>query len=211
MNLLQKRLIVLLALAGACLTYQGIQSSAATAYPLVKASFAPLPNTSGEVSLNDGMWKSPTKPLVVEAVFRQPNSDWGAGHRGIDLLVLPASPLLAPTNARLNFAGPVFGRPVVTLLTDEGLTLEFEPACLPEVPALETIGVVGVVAELSLPHVGQTVFAGQPFAVFCPIGLSTHCSVECLHWGVRTQSRGYLSPQRFVKTLEPARPKSIGL
>jgi murein DD-endopeptidase MepM/ murein hydrolase activator NlpD len=213
MHLVPKRVFTLLAMASACLIYQGVHSASASASPTLNARFAPLPKISGELSLKHGMWHWPVKPAVVESVFRQPNSDWGAGHRGIDLIALPAAPLLAPTSARVAFAGPVFGRPVVTLLNDQGLTLEFEPACLPNPPALDTTTAVGVAAELLLPQVrvGQNVSAGQIFGVFCPVGLATHCPATCLHWGVRTEDGGYLSAQRFLNRLAPARPKAIGV
>ncbi len=203
----------MVALAGACLIYQGVQSASAAAAPVLKTSFAPLPKTAGTLALNDPMWHWPIKPAVIASVFRQPNSDWGSGHRGIDLSAMPAMPLLAPTRARVAFAGPVFGRPVVTLITDEGLTLEFEPACLPNPPAIDQTTAVGVAVDLVLPHVrvGQNVIPGQIFGVFCPIGISTHCQVACMHWGVRTKNGGYLSPQRFMHRLSPARAKAIGV
>ena len=213
MFLLPRRMIALLALAGACLVYQSVQSTSAAAASVLKVRFAPLPASSGGLSINDRIWHWPVRPAVVESVFRQPNSDWGTGHRGIDLAAVPAAPLLAPTNGRVAFAGQVFGRPVVTLLTGQGLTLEFEPACLPEPPALNKTSAVGLAAELVLPliRVGQQVAPGQPFAIFCPDALVTHCQVACVHWGVRTQQGGYLSPQRFMHKLSPARPKSIGV
>ena len=213
MHIVPQRVIALVALAGACLIYQGVQSASAAASPVLKTTFAPLPKTAGNFVLNDPMWHWPVKPAVVESVFRQPNSDWGSGHRGIDLGAIPAAPLLAPTSARVAFAGPVFGRPVVTLLTDQGLTLEFEPACLPTPPAIDKTTAVGVAAQLVLPQirVGQNVMAGQIFGVFCPIGLATHCQAACVHWGVRTKNGGYLSPQRFMHRLAPARPKAIGV
>ena len=213
MHLVPKRVLALLALASASLIYQGVHSASASASPTLNARFAPLPKTSGGISLNGGMWHWPVMPAVVESVFRQPNSDWGAGHRGVDLSAMPAAPLLAPTGARVAFAGPVFGRPVVTLVTDQGLTLEFEPACLPNLPALDKTTAVGVAAELLLPQVrvGQNVTAGQIFGVFCPVGFATHCPVACLHWGVRTENGGYLSAQRFMRRLVPARPKAIGV
>lgn len=213
MHIVPQRLIALLALAGACLVYQVAQSGSASAAPTLKTTLAPLPKTAGEVPLNKGLWRWPVRPAVIESVFRQPNSDWGSGHRGIDLVAVPAAPLFAPTGARVAFAGPVFGRPVVTLLTDQGLTLEFEPACLPKPPAIDKTTPVGVAAELVLPQirVGQTVMASQIFGVFCPIGLATHCQVACMHWGVRTANGGYLSPQRFMRQLKPARPKAIGV
>ena len=115
--------------------------------------------------------------------FRQPNSDFSAGHRGIDYRVSLGERLLAPTEGRVAFAGLVVDRKVVTLQTAVGELLEFEPACTPLA-------------------VGQRVEPGQAFAQVCDaLGTYTpHCiRIRCLHYSLRTAD-GYLSPQ--VRTNE---------
>ncbi len=75
------------------------------------------------------------------------------------------------------FAGPVAGRPVVSLEHDGGLRTTYEPV-RPSVSAGERV------------HRGQaigTVTAGHPG---CP-------ARACLHWGLRRDGH-YLDPLRFV-------------
>lgn len=134
-------------------------------------------------------WMPAIKGAQIERVFMQPNSDWGAGHRGIDLVAKAGAELTSPTEARIKFAGLVFGRPVITLLTPDNLVLEFEPACL-KPPS----------------SVGDHLEEGDVFATFCSAELSTHCNDPCLHWGVRA-GEGYLSAQRFLFELRPSRVK----
>jgi hypothetical protein len=213
MNLFSRRKVAILTLAAICLVYLSIEQTSAAAKPQTTFRFSPYEPAHKYVPLGRDLWRWPVYPTIVESVFRQPNTPWGSGHRGIDLAVVPGTPLSAPTNAKVSFAGPVFTRPVVTLQTDKGLTLEFEPACLPEIPKPPVSEPLGLALEVVLPkvRVGQRVGAGSIFAVFCPVGAISHCAVACLHWGVRTDARGYLSPQRFVGQLRPSRPKAFGL
>ncbi len=137
-------------------------------------------------------WMPAIQGAQIERVFSQPNSDWGAGHRGIDLVAKAGAELASPTDAHIKFAGQVFGRPVITLLTPDNLVLEFEPACLKPSSS-----------------VGDYLETGAVFAVFCPSELPTHCIEPCLHWGVRA-GEGYISAQRFLYELRPSRVKPLG-
>ena len=136
-------------------------------------------------------WLHAIKGSQVERVFIQPNSDWGAGHRGIDLISESGADLVSPTSARVNFAGPVFGRPVITLLTSDNLVIEFEPACLK--PSVSE---------------GDILKPGKVFATFCANNVQTHCAQPCLHLGIRA-GEGYLSAQRFTRELRPSRVKPL--
>jgi murein DD-endopeptidase MepM/ murein hydrolase activator NlpD len=120
--------------------------------------------------------------------FRQPETAWGAGHRGVDYQVSDGDLLVSPTNSVVQFAGLVFGRPVVVLMHADGLSSELEPACLTKDTA-----------------VGQSLQAGESFAKVCFGAKAGHCEAACLHWGVRTAPRGYLSPERFTGELSPSR------
>jgi len=120
--------------------------------------------------------------------FRQPETAWGAGHRGVDYQVSDGDQLVSPTASVVQFAGFVFGRPVVVLRHSDGLSSELEPACLSK----------GVA-------VGQSLQAGAPFGKVCFGAKDGHCEAACLHWGVRTTARGYLSPERFTGELSPSR------
>jgi hypothetical protein len=134
-------------------------------------------------------WMPAIKGAQIERAFIQPNSDWSSGHRGIDVVAKAGAELASPTEALIKFAGSVFGRPVMTLLTPDNLVLEFEPACLKPTSS-----------------VGDSLEEGAVFATFCPAGQPTHCANPCLHWGVRA-NEGYLSAQRFLFELRPSRVK----
>lgn len=125
--------------------------------------------------------------------FRQPETNWGAGHRGVDYLVGDTETLVSPTASIVQFAGLVFGRPVVVLRHADGLSSEVEPACLAKDIA-----------------VGQSLKAGEPFASVCFGSKDGHCGGVCLHWGVRTATRGYLSPERFTGELALSKLQPLG-
>lgn len=125
--------------------------------------------------------------------FRQPETAWGAGHRGVDYLVGDTETLVSPTASVVQFAGLAFGRPVVVLRHADGLSSEVEPACLAKDKSA-----------------GQSLKAGEPFARVCFGAKNGHCESVCLHWGVRTSTRGYLSPERFTGELAPSRLAAEG-
>ena len=125
--------------------------------------------------------------------FRQPETPWGAGHRGVDYAVGDTDTLVSPTASVVQFAGLVFGRPVVVLRHGDGLSSEVEPACLAK--------------DIS---VGHSLQAGEPFGRVCFGAKDGHCEGVCLHWGVRTATRGYLSPERFTGELSPSRLQPQG-
>ena len=195
------------ALATCLLAYLAINANTTQALAEPKLRVPPLTNQVRDGLVESPLWISPITPPVIDAVFRQPETEWGAGHRGIDLVGSPDAPILAPTSGVLKFSGKVFGRPIITLATSSGLTLEFEPACLTP-PVVDAAAPELAVAAKALSVVGQAVFTGQPFAWFCPEGYLTHCLVPCLHWGVKTAQSGYLSPQRFTGELDAAKPKA---
>jgi murein DD-endopeptidase MepM/ murein hydrolase activator NlpD len=126
--------------------------------------------------------------------FRQPETAWGAGHRGVDYQVGDTEKLVSPTASVVQFAGLVFGRPVIVLRHTDGLSSEVEPACLAK--------------DVT---VGQSLQAGQEFGQVCFGAKGGHCEGVCLHWGVRTATRGYLSPERFTGELSPSRLDAQGM
>lgn len=59
-------------------------------------------------------WVWPVQgPVVVP--FDPPDSPYGSGHRGIDVAVPLGTPVLAPADGTVTFAGPVGGRLFVTV------------------------------------------------------------------------------------------------
>ncbi|KFI56672.1 M23 family metallopeptidase [Bifidobacterium callitrichos] len=116
----------------------------------------------------------PLEAPVAVAPFDAPDSPWLAGHRGIDLEAQEGDRLIAPARGVIAFAGQVAGKQVVSIRTDDGLILTFEPA------------------STDLP-VGTEVTRGEPFGQVAVA--SDHCHDGCLHWGVRRGRRDYLDPQ----------------
>lgn len=140
----------------------------------------PLPTSS---------WNPPLEPPIrLVNQYRQPNSDYSAGHRGVDYLVQNDQIVMAPADGKVWFAGQVAQRPLLSVLHDGGYLTEYEPVC----------------TDLKS---GETVFAGQEIARVCPAGSNyiQHCSSAlCLHFSMRHLG-AYLSPLVFIGGLNPSR------
>lgn len=117
--------------------------------------------------------------------FEGPKTEFGAGHRGVDLELDVASKINAPAAGVLYFKGLVVDREVVTIRTVDGYLASFEPACT------------------SL-KVGDQVGAGQDFAWHCepPGNYEYHCP-SCVHFSARS-SFGYISPDFLFGNLRPS-------
>lgn len=131
---------------------------------------------------NRARWPWPVTPTRVLAAFRAPASEYGAGHRGVDLQASQGQTVESPTAAVVKFRGEVAGRPVLSLTTAEGLTITLEP----------------VLSEL---NAGDAVAAGELLGT---VGLGGHCSERCIHLGVIADGN-YLNPMRFLGTGQRAR------
>jgi murein DD-endopeptidase MepM/ murein hydrolase activator NlpD len=122
-----------------------------------------------------GEWPLQPTPEVGHA-FDPPDSPYGAGHRGVDLLGTVGQPVLTALPGTISFAGPLAGRGVVVV--DHGATrTTYEP-------------------------VTATVAVGTPVAAGTPIGTlelaRSHCFPQaCLHWGW-IEGQTYLDPLRLV-------------
>ncbi len=134
-------------------------------------------------------WNPPLEaPIRLVNQYRQPNSDYSAGHRGVDYLVKPGQAVLAPASGEIWFAGKVAQRPVISILHPNGYITEFEPAC----------------TDLSK---GEAVFAGQQIGVICSGDSSylPHCTnAACLHFSLRIAG-AYISPLVLIGGLNPSR------
>lgn len=134
--------------------------------------------------------------------FISPNSDYSAGHRGVDYPVAIDAELIAPTSGRMYFNGPVAERNVLTIKRSNGDLVTLEPAC-------------------SGLGVGSVVAIGKILGKFCPGkgGYRDHCAqllnqpgaragmgstLRCLHFSYRTDG-GYLSPDAVMGLLSPTR------
>ena len=111
-------------------------------------------------------------PGAVDPVtaFDPPDRRWAAGHRGIDLAATVLSPVQAPADATVLFAGQVGGKPVVSLDHGGGLRTTYEPVTA-TVDAGQVVAAGEVIGHLVAGHPG------------CPVE-------ACLHWGARVASGG---------------------
>lgn len=122
-----------------------------------------------------GVWPLDPAPEVVRG-FEPPSSEWGAGHRGVDLLGFSGQRVRAALPGRVSFAGVLAGRGVVVV--DHGSTrTTYEPV------------------TASVP-VGAPVEAGERIGALELAG--SHCFPRaCLHWGW-IEGTTYLDPLRLV-------------
>jgi murein DD-endopeptidase MepM/ murein hydrolase activator NlpD len=128
----------------------------------------------------------PAWPAVVRARFRPPAHPYGPGHRGVDLAGEPGSPVFAPREGTVVFAGPVGGHGVISIQHDDGLRTTYGPvrAAVPAGSRVET---------------GQLIGRLEPGLTGCP-------DPACLHWGVRRGPAEYLDP---LVLLQPPRVRLL--
>ncbi|MBF4160466.1 murein hydrolase activator EnvC family protein [Nocardioides acrostichi] len=134
------------------------------------------PSSSAAATDPVGRW--PLRPTpVVERTFDPPDSPYGAGHRGVDLLGRPGQPVLSALPGTVRFAGALAGRGVVVVGHADGTRTTYEP----------------VAASVS---VGEVVTAGARLGTL--EAAPSHCLPRaCLHWGW-IDGETYLDPLRLV-------------
>jgi murein DD-endopeptidase MepM/ murein hydrolase activator NlpD len=123
-----------------------------------------------------GVWPLQPQPDVVLG-FDPPSVEWGAGHRGVDLLGTVGRPVHAAVAGTVSFAGRIAGRGVVVV--DHGSSrTTYEP----------------VAASV---EVGDDVVAGQVVGTLEWLG--SHCLPRaCLHWGLIEGADHYLDPLSLI-------------
>lgn len=105
----------------------------------------------------------PMLPPAVIRGFDAPAPNWQRGHRGVDLAGAPGRPVYSGGPGTVVFAGPLAGRPVISIAHPGGLRTTYEPVQAAVRP-------------------GQRVDAGTPLGRLaaghpgCPVS-------ACLHWG----------------------------
>jgi murein DD-endopeptidase MepM/ murein hydrolase activator NlpD len=119
-----------------------------------------------------GAWLWPVAaPHPVVEPFRAPPTPYSAGHRGVDIGAPAGSPVLAPADGVVHFAGVVVDRPLVSIDHGGGVLSSLEPV----EPAVAA---------------GDRVVRGQVIGTLQP----GHCSPgACVHLGVRVDGE-YVSP-----------------
>jgi murein DD-endopeptidase MepM/ murein hydrolase activator NlpD len=132
-------------------------------------------------------WRAPIDSPELVKEYRQPASDYSAGHRGVDYLVKEGQPVFAPASAEVAFVGKVVNRGVITLKHGATLKTSLEPVC----------------SEL---EVGERVLVGERIGAVCNASeYENHCKPRiCLHFALRTDA-GYLSPLVTIGGLAPSR------
>lgn len=124
---------------------------------------------------------SPGRHPPLLQPFRAPAQSWSAGHRGVDVAAAEGTPVLAPADGVVTFAGTVVDRGVVTIGHDRGGAAGLRSSVEP-------------VQATVLP--GEAIARGQQVGVVARGGAG-HCARDCLHWGLR-QGRRYLDPMLWV-------------
>ncbi len=120
-------------------------------------------------------WSWPVGPAhALARPFVAPATEYGAGHRGIDIRAPSGSAVRAPADGVVHFAGFVVDRPVLSISHAGGVLSSFEP----------------VVASVAA---GDHVRRGQVIGVL----LAGHCSSACLHLGARVSGQ-YVNPLLFL-------------
>jgi murein DD-endopeptidase MepM/ murein hydrolase activator NlpD len=125
------------------------------------------------------LWTAPLAgALEVGRPFEAPAHAYGPGHRGVDLVGAPGTPVLAAGDGVIAFAGMVAGRPVVSIDHGGGLRTTYEPVD-PSVGAGQAVARGSPIGILSAGHAG------------CP-------AAACLHWGLR-RGESYLDPLALLR------------
>jgi murein DD-endopeptidase MepM/ murein hydrolase activator NlpD len=152
-----------------------LTSLLATLLTVAGGTVGDTPGNRPAGSAGGGVWPLEPRPQVVRG-FDPPETTWGSGHRGVDLLGRPGQPVRAAKAGRISFAGTLAGRGVV-VVDHGGVRSTYEPVA------------AGV-------HLGQHVRGGQRIGTLQAGG--SHCFPRaCLHWGL-LRGDTYLDPLMLV-------------
>ena len=113
-------------------------------------------------------WRWPLQPVpAVARDFRAPASQWGPGHRGLDLWAANGQEVRAVEGGVVTHAGVIAGRGTVSVRHPDGLVSTYEPV-QPTVAMGDTVSVGEAVGVIRSPRTGS------------------HCgALGCLHLGAR--------------------------
>lgn len=169
-------LLVVLTVALAVALIPGVALPAGAAGAAGAAGSTGAAGSAGEpVPKVGGAWPVGVRPPVVRG-WEPPATQYGRGHRGVDLAAPPGSVVRAAAPGRVSFAGRVAGRGVIAV----------ELAGTGDPPLRTTYEPVRATVEK-----GDEVAAGEALGVLAlPTG---HCRGSCLHWGL-LRAEAYLDP-----------------
>ena len=130
--------------------------------------------------------------LEVINQYEAPLTEYGAGHRGVDLEAPIGTEVIAPVSGEISFSGQVGYRESITILFGNSFRTSLEPVCSEFIE-------------------GTPVLAGDVIGTVCEpdISYQWHCEFTCLHFGTRTDS-GYFSPLALLGVLAPSRLVPLG-
>lgn len=158
------------------------------AYFLILCSF--LSTVPARSSVSEEVLALPLASLSPADTVNQylaPMTEYGSGHRGIDLPAMIGEQVLSPAVGEISFVGKVGYRNVISVAFGDSLSASLEPVCsdlLEGTPVL--IGdEIGWVCEADPEYVW-------------------HCAETCLHFGTRSEA-GYFSPLALIGGLSPSR------
>jgi murein DD-endopeptidase MepM/ murein hydrolase activator NlpD len=133
---------------------------------------APGPADGTDVSRS---WTWPVAPPhTIVRPYLAPPTPYGAGHRGIDIAAAEGSPVVAPDDGIVHFAGVVVDRPVISIEHAGDVLSSMEPVS-------------------TTLHAGDAVRRGEVIGTL----VAGHCASACLHLGARVDG-AYVNPMRFL-------------
>lgn len=136
-------------------------------------------------------------PLAMPLAFQSPEdtinhyiapmTEYGEGHRGIDLATQIGETVLSPADGEISFVGKVGYRNVISVRFGNSLTASLEPVC-------------------SAMLEGTFVLMGEEIGLVCEPDPDYvwHCPKSCLHFGTRSEA-GYFSPLALIGGLGPSK------
>lgn len=155
------------------------------------ASFLVLALTWQLPSPSLGGQRSFSPPVVGSSLvnsYRQSETEYSSGHRGVDYGVELGQGVFAPSDGQVHFVGKVVNRQLISLAHNQNLMSSFEPVC-------------------STLLEGERVSQGDLIGEVCEADESykPHCEqMFCLHFSIRRNGE-YLSPLFFTGELSPSR------
>ena len=148
-----------------------------------------LAEQPADIEVSSLIWRVPLAPPVqLINQYRQPSSDYSAGHRGVDYQVSLGDSVFAPADGTVWFVGKVVDRNIISLKHGSSILTEYEPVC-------------------STLAAGENVALGQLIGLVCDAdrGYRQHCpGARCLHFSLRFTGQ-YLSPLALIGGLNPSR------